>query len=99
MFKFLQPLLFLLFICASNISSARLEFDSQANKAEIYGPYIKYNVLKPPYSFGRYQIDLNDIRMTVGGQPTPETQEDIENENVFINILRNVFGSHKLNKN
>lgn len=63
--------LILLALCATTPALARLEFDTQANKVQIYGPYVKYNVLKTPYSIGRYQFDLNDIRLD---GPPPETE-------------------------
>lgn len=49
-------------------SQARLEFDSEFNNIKLYGPYVKYNILKEPYSLGRFQFDLNDIRLEVEQQ-------------------------------
>ncbi len=56
-----------LLICCAAFATAngRLEFDSKANRVQIYGPYLKYNVLKPPYSIGQYQFSLSDINLTV----------------------------------
>ncbi len=54
--------LLLLIFCASQ-SLARLEFDSVANKVKLYGPYIKYNTLKEPFSIGQFQVELMDIRL------------------------------------
>lgn len=63
----------MLTLCASSSAFSRLEFDTAANKVQIYGPYVKYNVLKAPYNIGRYQFELNDIRLEA---PTiPEENE------------------------
>ncbi|MEM7645990.1 MAG: hypothetical protein AAF203_03685, partial [Pseudomonadota bacterium] len=43
-----------------------LEFDTEANKLKLYGPYIKYNVLEKPYSMGQFQFALDDIRLERG---------------------------------
>lgn len=52
----------LLFFWAQ-LSFAALEYDTVTNKAQLYGPYIKYNFLKEPYSIGSYELDLLDIRL------------------------------------
>lgn len=44
-------------------AQAGLEYDSAANKVEIYGPYIKYNILKAPYSLGQFSFSPEDIRV------------------------------------
>lgn len=67
----------LLIICSSSFSWARLEYDSTANKVQLYGPYIKFNVLKPPYSFGRYQFELTDIDLEVVKRLELEPQEPL----------------------
>ncbi|MCB0377259.1 MAG: hypothetical protein KDD33_02085 [Bdellovibrionales bacterium] len=60
------PLLFFL-MCAlfANPAKAKMEYDAKRNEAELYGPYVKYNFLKPPYSFGRYIIKKNDVRLDI----------------------------------
>lgn len=74
MANFIKLNLFLLLFCTSFNSQAKLEFDSKANKVQIYGPFVKYNVLKKPYALGRYQFSLNDIRLE------KETLESGENQ-------------------
>ncbi len=54
---------------------AGLEYDSAANKVEIYGPYIKYNILKPPYSLGRFSFNPEDIRVEGFANPDSENSE------------------------
>ena len=53
----------LLLILAPLSSWAQLEYDSKANNVQLYGPYVKYNILKKPYSLGRYQFSLDDINL------------------------------------
>lgn len=48
-------------------SHARLEYDSSTNNAEIYGPYLKYNLLNKPFSIGRYHFTLDDFRLGIAG--------------------------------
>ena len=45
------------------LSMARLEFDSKANNVQVFGPYIKYNILKEPYSLGRYQFNPDEVTL------------------------------------
>jgi len=54
---------------------ASLEYDSSANKIEIYGPYIKYNILKAPYSLGRFSFSTGDIRIEGFANLTSENSE------------------------
>ena len=42
-----------------------LEFDARKNGVELYGPYVKYNFLKKPYSFGQNLIQKKDLRLEV----------------------------------
>ncbi len=65
----------LLILCASFPAVARLEYDSQKNEVQLYGPYVRFNVLKKPYSLGRYQFSLDDIGLVIvkpGSQPPVE---------------------------
>ncbi len=64
----LQASIIVLLIFCATQSFARLEFDSAANKIELYGPYIKYNTLKEPFSLGQFEIDLSDIRLEMDGE-------------------------------
>jgi hypothetical protein len=84
MFQHVRRLVLLLIFCTPLLTQARLEFDATTNKIELYGPYIKYNVLKPPYSFGRYQFEINDIRMELS-----QNNEDIQ---IFIVWPRFLLG-------
>jgi hypothetical protein len=56
-------ILFLIGLLYIPTSRAKLEYDSITNKAQLYGPYIKYNILNSPYSLGRFQIELSDINI------------------------------------
>lgn len=55
----------MLVFCTATQGWARLEFDSYANKVQIHGPYVKYNLLNEPYSLGRFQFELDDVRLEV----------------------------------
>lgn len=44
-------------------SMARLEYDSKANKVQLFGPYLKYNILKEPYSIGRFQFSPDEVTL------------------------------------
>lgn len=61
----------LLILCASFPAMARLEYDSQKNEVQLYGPYVKFNVLKKPYSLGRYQFSLDDITLEIMNSQAP----------------------------
>ena len=69
----------LLILLAPETSLTKLEFDSSANKVQLYGPYIKYNVLKEPYSIGRYQFATDEFRLEIvqeGGAEDLENSEE-----------------------
>lgn len=59
-------------LCCSSMGWSRLEYDSAANKVQLYGPYIKFNVLKPPFSIGRYQFELSDIGIELENETEPK---------------------------
>ena len=61
-------------------SLAKLEFDSKKNNAQLFGPYIKYNTLKPPYSLGRYTFSKNDITLEFRGVSIPSGDEASSDE-------------------
>ncbi len=81
-------LLFVFAFLTPTLGLAQLEYDSKANNIQLYGPYVKYNILKEPYSVGRFQFSLDDIGMDlVYEKPnitdvslSPETESGNEKE-------------------
>lgn len=51
---------------AKTLGSQNLIFDAEKNKVDIIGPFIKYNFLNPPFSFGTHPIAKADFSITVG---------------------------------
>lgn len=70
-----SKLIILVIIVFPAVTSAKLEFDAKKNNAQLFGPYIKYNVLKPPYSFGRYEFNKSDISLEFRGVNLPSNDE------------------------
>jgi len=42
-----------------------LRYDAEKNGVELYGPYLKYNFLEPPHSFGLSEFRKSDISLQV----------------------------------
>ena len=65
--------LFFLYLCLCFLlfspSLEAMEFNSVMNRVQLNGPYIKYNVLYPPYSLGRYPFSPDDIRILPQDSP------------------------------
>ena len=40
-----------------------LEFDAKKNGVELYGPYIKYNFLKKPFSLGQHEFGPKSLQL------------------------------------
>lgn len=70
----------LMLLLVPTFALAKLEFDSKKNNAQLFGPYIKYNVLKPPFSFGRYQFEKTDIALELRGTSLPQGDEALNDD-------------------
>ena len=57
-------------------SAQDLEFDAKRNGVELYGPYIKYNFLKPPYSFSQHEFNKTDLRFEIRALDSPAKTEE-----------------------
>jgi hypothetical protein len=65
-----------------------LEYDAEANKVEIYGPYIKYNVLKSPFTLGRHRLDPADFRLEAmsSGEEGAQVQAYVQWPRFFMEL-------------
>jgi len=63
--SFLALLLAILILCPRANATYNLEFDAKRNEVDIIGPYIRYNFLKKPYSFGALPFSKSDVRLEV----------------------------------
>ena len=52
-------------IGASYAFGQELRYDAQKNGVVLYGPYLKYNFLSPPFSFGLSEFKKSDLNLEV----------------------------------
>jgi len=68
MTKYNQYTLLMVLIWFSGLSSAtaqELRYDAKKNGVILYGPYLKYNFLSPPFSFGLSEFKKSDLSLKV----------------------------------
>lgn len=58
-------LLFVLTSISTSYGNPSLTFDAAQNRTELFGPFLKYNFLSKPFSFGLSEFEKSDFKLRI----------------------------------